>query len=84
MTDPNSIDSNNKIRPDPIHHESLSEKLLEQMQSIHETHFLIYMAGRGYNVPKSTPSRKEFLELEKQFLALAKTFSNTVSEFVFD
>ena len=49
-----------------------------------DTHILKYMADQGYDAPKSTPGRKKYLEIEKQFLALAKRSGKTVSEFDLD
>jgi thermostable 8-oxoguanine DNA glycosylase len=37
-----------------------------------DTHILKHMRSLGYDTPKSTPSKKQYLHLEKEFLKLAK------------
>ena len=37
-----------------------------------DTHMLKFLKARGHDVPKSTPTRKKYLELEKIFLEIAK------------
>lgn len=46
-----------------------------------DTHALKYMRERGMKVPKSTPSGKKYLELEKKFLQLADMSGKTIAEF---
>ncbi len=36
-----------------------------------DTHLLKFFAAHGYDVPKSTPTRKKYLEIEQEFLKLA-------------
>jgi hypothetical protein len=45
-----------------------------------DTHVLKYMKAHGIKVPKSTPSGKKYLELEKEFLKLAKKSNKTLAE----
>lgn len=40
----------------------------DQRYTILDTHILKWLGKQGYNVPKSTPPRKRYLELEKTFL----------------
>lgn len=37
-----------------------------------DTHVLKFLRAEGYDAPKSTPSKKKYLELEKIFLEIAK------------
>jgi hypothetical protein len=46
-----------------------------------DTHILKFMRDMGYDVPKSTPSGKKYLELEKQFLELADKSGKGLAEF---
>lgn len=46
-----------------------------------DTHCLKYMRDRGFEVPKSTPSGKRYLELESIFLKLADESGKSVAEF---
>lgn len=46
-----------------------------------DRHVLKYLAELGYKVPKSTPSKKQYLEIEKIFIELAKNSGKTISEF---
>lgn len=46
-----------------------------------DTHVLKYMKERGIDVPKSTPTGKKYLELEKKFLELVDQSGKTVAEF---
>lgn len=45
-----------------------------------DTHILKYLKSIGHRVPKSTPPRKEYLRLEKLFVADAKKYGRTVAE----
>lgn len=46
-----------------------------------DTHVLKYMKEQGINVPKSTPTGKKYLELEKKFLELADNSGKSLAEF---
>lgn len=46
-----------------------------------DTHALKYMRDQGLDVPKSTPSGKKYLELEKKFLEMADRSGKTLAEF---
>jgi len=46
-----------------------------------DTHVLKYMGELGFGVPKSTPTGKKYLELERAFLDLADASGMTVAEF---
>jgi thermostable 8-oxoguanine DNA glycosylase len=46
-----------------------------------DTHVLKYMREKGYEVPKSTPSGKRYLEIERNFLGLVDESGKTVAEF---
>jgi len=46
-----------------------------------DTHVLKYMKSQGFEVPRSTPSGKKYLELEKQFIKLAENSSMSIAEF---
>jgi thermostable 8-oxoguanine DNA glycosylase len=46
-----------------------------------DTHVLKYMREKGIDVPKSTPTGKKYLELEKIFLQLADLSGKSVAEF---
>lgn len=46
-----------------------------------DTHVLKYMKEIGIDVPKSTPSGKKYLELEKKFLELADASGKSIAEF---
>lgn len=46
-----------------------------------DTHVLKYMRDEGIEVPKSTPTKKRYLELEQTFLTLAKKTDKTLVEF---
>jgi thermostable 8-oxoguanine DNA glycosylase len=46
-----------------------------------DTHVLKYMREKGIDVPKSTPSGKKYLELEKIFLDMADRSGKTLAEF---
>lgn len=45
-----------------------------------DTHVLAWMKALGYNVPKSTPSKKKYALIEKQFLELADQLGKTPRE----
>ena len=49
-----------------------------------DTHVLKYMGEQGIEVPKSTPSGKKYLELEKKFLEMADSSGKTLAEFDLD
>ena len=46
-----------------------------------DTHVLKYMRDQGLSVPKSTPTGKKYLEIEKKFLEMADKSGKTVAEF---
>ena len=46
-----------------------------------DTHCLKYMRDNGVDVPKSTPSGKKYLELERIFLHMADRSGKTLAEF---
>lgn len=46
-----------------------------------DTHILKYMKQLGYEVPKSTPTGKRYLKIEKQFLDLVKSSGKTLAEY---
>lgn len=46
-----------------------------------DTHILKYMKEQGVDVPKSTPTKRKYLELEKEFLKLHKESNMTLAEF---
>lgn len=46
-----------------------------------DTHVLKYMRDEGVPVPKSTPTKRRYLELEQEFLKLAKKSDKTLAEF---
>lgn len=46
-----------------------------------DTHCLKYLRDKGYDVPKSTPSGRKYLEIEKIFLELADKSGKTIAEF---
>lgn len=46
-----------------------------------DTHVLKYMREQGINVPKSTPTGRKYLELEKKFLELADNSGKSLAEF---
>lgn len=45
-----------------------------------DTHLLKFMRDNGYDVPKSTPTKKKYKIIEKQFLDIVKLTKMTVSE----
>lgn len=45
-----------------------------------DRHVLRYLGELGYKVPKSTPNKKQYLEIEKIFIELAKSVGKTISE----
>ena len=49
--------------------------------AILDTHILKYLKNLGLEVPKSTPSKKKYLELEKKFLELASFSALSTAEF---
>lgn len=49
-----------------------------------DTHCLKYMRDNGVDVPKSTPSGKKYLELERIFLDMAAASGKTIAEFDLD
>ncbi len=46
-----------------------------------DTHILKHLALCGYNVPKSTPTKKKYLELEKVFVSMARQQGKTIAEY---
>jgi endonuclease III len=46
-----------------------------------DTHMLKHLKSLGYNTPKSTPTRKKYLTLEKIVLSLAKNEGKTPADF---
>jgi len=46
-----------------------------------DTHALKYMRENGIDVPKSTPTGKKYLELERKFLEMADSSGKTIAEF---
>lgn len=49
-----------------------------------DTHCLKYLGERGFNVPKSTPTGRSYLELESVFLKMADESGKSVAEFDLD
>ena len=49
-----------------------------------DTHALKYMREQGFDVPKSTPSGKKYLDLEAKFLEMADRSGKTPAEFDLD
>lgn len=45
-----------------------------------DTHILAWLRDHGIKTPKSTPSKKKYLELEKKFLTLAEQYGITPAE----
>jgi thermostable 8-oxoguanine DNA glycosylase len=45
-----------------------------------DTHVLSFLRDLGYNVPKSTPTKKKYLEIENIFLDLVERYNTTVQE----
>ena len=45
-----------------------------------DVHILKFMNMMGYEVPKSTPNKKEYIYLEKEFLNLVKSCDKSISE----
>lgn len=45
-----------------------------------DTHVLSFLRDLGYNVPKSTPTKKKYLEIENLFLDLVEKYNTTVQE----
>lgn len=45
-----------------------------------DRHVLRHLSDLGYKVPKSTPNKKQYLEIEKIFIELAKSMGKTISE----
>lgn len=45
-----------------------------------DRHVLRYLSELGHKVPKSTPNKKQYLEIEKIFIELAKSVGKTISE----
>lgn len=46
-----------------------------------DTHVLKFMRDNGFSVPKSTPTGKKYLEIERDFLEMADKSGKTVAEF---
>ena len=49
-----------------------------------DVHILRYLKDKGYDVPTSTPTKKEYLRIEEIFLKLAEQSEKTVAEFDLD
>lgn len=49
-----------------------------------DTHVLKYMRDQGVEVPKSTPSGKKYLEIEKKFIEMADKSGKSIAEFDLD
>lgn len=49
-----------------------------------DTHVLKYMKDQGIDVPKSTPTGKKYLELERKFLELAGKSGKSIADFDLD
>jgi len=46
-----------------------------------DVHLLSFLKDKGYNVPKQTPTRKSYLEIEKIFLDIVKNSGMSVAEY---
>jgi thermostable 8-oxoguanine DNA glycosylase len=46
-----------------------------------DTHILKFLAAKGFEVPKSTPTGRRYRELEKEFVKLAKKAKKSVAEY---
>jgi len=46
-----------------------------------DTHLLKFLRMIGYDAPKSTPSKKKYVHLEKEFLNLVRASGKTVAQF---
>ena len=46
-----------------------------------DVHLLRYLKDKGYDVPKQTPNRKEYLRLEKIFLELVENTTLSVADY---
>lgn len=46
-----------------------------------DIHLLSFLKDKGYNVPKQTPTRKSYLEIEKIFLDIVKNSGMSVAEY---
>lgn len=45
-----------------------------------DTHILKYLKENGHNVPKATPSKKKYTEIEKLFISIADSLSISIAE----
>jgi thermostable 8-oxoguanine DNA glycosylase len=45
-----------------------------------DTHILKYLKENGHNVPKTTPSKKKYTEIEKLFISIADSLSIGIAE----
>jgi len=45
-----------------------------------DTHILKFLKGYGFKVPKATPAKKKYLELEQQFLYIADSQNKSPAE----
>lgn len=45
-----------------------------------DTHVLKFLRLMGHDAPKSTPTRKKYLQLEKEFVILARKYNKTIAE----
>lgn len=46
-----------------------------------DVHLLSFLRDKGYNVPKQTPTKKSYLEIEKIFLDIVKNSGMSVAEY---
>jgi thermostable 8-oxoguanine DNA glycosylase len=53
----------------------------DQNIAVLDVHILKYLRSQGFEAPKQTPSGKKYLELEKNFLELAKKNNMTPADF---
>jgi thermostable 8-oxoguanine DNA glycosylase len=51
-----------------------------QNLAVLDTHILKYMKAQGYNVPKTTPNKKKYKEIEDDFLYEAKILRKTPAD----
>lgn len=45
-----------------------------------DTHILKYLKALGHNVPKTTPSKKKYTEIEKLFITIADSMAVSIAE----
>lgn len=46
-----------------------------------DTHILKFMRDQGFKTPKSTPNKKQYKEIERQFIFLADKANKSIAEF---